>query len=89
MQILIMSSLTTNKSPNKIKIRGKLTAAQSSERTVMSQHSEADGKHHGTNEDGDELRVGDLRPMTVAHREVKSRLKREDSKVLIPAKHID
>ena len=42
---------------------------------MTSQDSVADGEHHGANEDMDELRVGDLRPMTVTHREAKSRLK--------------
>ena len=85
-----MSLLTNNKLIIKqIKIRGQLTTAQSSKQTVMSQHSVADGKHHGTNEDRDELRVGDLRPMTVTHREVRSRLKCEEPKVLFPAKHDD
>ena len=42
---------------------------------MTSHDSVADGEHHGANEDMDELRVGDLRPMTVTHREAKSRLK--------------
>ena len=41
----------------------------------MSQHVVTDGEHHGADEDGDELGVSDLRPMTVTHPEAKSRLK--------------
>ena len=60
---------------HKLKICVQLTATEGSNRAMMSQDSVADGEHHGANEDMDELRVGDLRPMTVTHREAKSRLK--------------
>ena len=55
----------------------------------MSQHVVADGEHHGANEDGDELRVCDLRPMTVTHREAKSGLKESKHSHSFPAEHDD
>ena len=62
----------SNKQTNhqtKLKICVQLTAAESSQWAMMSQHVVTDGEHHGTNEDGDELGVSDLRPMTVTHLE--------------------
>ena len=74
---LINCPQTTNQSSNKSqKLFVQLTAAESSYRAMMSQHVVADGEHHGANENGDELGVSDLRPMTVTHREAKSRLKK-------------